>query len=221
MPKKPYEVLVVGSDQKVWHVKEGETPGVKVGVQLSQVSILNSGKYFFTGVGQDGRPGAIQIWRFNGLEKITEVQAHSREVERMRLSLDNKFLFTAGKDGCLMIHSIRQDSKGFQTGGLRDITGHMLTSEEVLTEKVEMEEYMARKEHLSNELAGLKDANSSGVSEKVGANEYEEKIQKLQEELDTNKHVTRNKVEQLETSKQEINDNFDKQIKALAETNHD
>ena len=32
MPKKPYEVLVVGSDQKVWHVKEGETPGVKVGV---------------------------------------------------------------------------------------------------------------------------------------------------------------------------------------------
>ena len=113
----------------------------------------------------------------------------------MRLSLDNKFLFTAGKDGCLMIHSIRQDSKGFQTGGLRDITGHLLTSEEVLTEKVEMEEYMARKEHLSNELAGLKDANSSGVSEKVGANEYEEKIQKLQEELDTNKHVTRNKVE--------------------------
>ena len=139
----------------------------------------------------------------------------------MRLSYDNKFLFTAGKDGCLMIHSIRQDSKGFQASGMRDITGHMLTSEEVLTEKVEMEEYVASKEHLSNELAGLKDANSSGVSEKVGANEYEEKIQKLQEELDTNKHVTRNKVEQLETSKQEINDNFDKQIKTLAEQNHD
>ena len=134
----------------------------------------------------------------------------------MRLSYDNKFLFTAGKDGCLMIHSIRQDSKAMGSGA-RDIVGHMLTSEEVLTEKVEMEEYVARKEHLSNELAGLKDANSSGVSEKVGANEYEEKIQKLQEELDTNKHVTRNKVEQLETSKQEINDNFDKQIKALAE----
>ena len=54
----------------------------------------------------------------------------------MRLSYDNKFLFTAGKDGCLMIHSIRQDSKGFQASGMRDITGHMLTSEEVLTEKI-------------------------------------------------------------------------------------
>ena len=113
----------------------------------------------------------------------------------MRLSYDNKFMFTAGKDGCLMIHTIRQDSKLLSASGVRDIVGHMLTSEEVLTEKVEMEEYLARKEHLSNELAGLKDANSSGVSEKVGANEYEEKIQKLQEELDTNKHVTRNKVE--------------------------
>ena len=62
MPKKPYEVLVVGSDQKVWHVNinnSSATDEVKVGVQLSQVNILKSGKYFFTGVGQDGRPGAI------------------------------------------------------------------------------------------------------------------------------------------------------------------
>ena len=62
VPKKPYEVLVVGSDQKVWHVNinnSSATDEVKVGVQLSQVNILKSGKYFFTGVGQDGRPGAI------------------------------------------------------------------------------------------------------------------------------------------------------------------
>ena len=60
-------------------------------------------------------------------------------------------------------------------------------SEEVLTEKIEMEEYRARKEQLSNELVGARDSQHSGVNEKVGANEYEEKIQKLHEELESNK----------------------------------
>ena len=93
----------------------------------------------------------------------------------------------------------------------------MAFSEEVLTEKIEMEDYLARKEQLNNELVGARDSQHSGVNEKVGANEYEEKIQKLQEELDSNKLQTKNKIEQLDTSKQEINDNFEKQIKALAE----
>ena len=140
----------------------------------------------------------------------------------MRLSHDNRWLFTAGKDGCLIIHEVRdRDTKGLQLSKAREIGGTMSFSEEVLTEKIEMEEYIARKEQLTNELVGARDSQHSGVNEKVGANEYEEKIQKLQEELDSNKLQTRNKIEQLETSKQEINDNFDKQIKALAEQNHD
>ena len=73
VPRKPYEVLVVGSDNNVWHVSENKHNCQEAGVQLSQVNILSSGKVFFGGVGQEGRPGAIQIWRFNPLEKITEV----------------------------------------------------------------------------------------------------------------------------------------------------
>ena len=52
----------------------------------------------------------------------------------------------------------------------------MAFSEEVLTEKIEMEDYLARKEQLNNELVGARDSQHSGVNEKVGANEYEEKI---------------------------------------------
>jgi hypothetical protein len=37
--------------------------------------MLASGKYFFCGVGQDNKPGSVQIWKFP-LEKINEIQAH-------------------------------------------------------------------------------------------------------------------------------------------------
>lgn len=126
---------------------------------MTQVCILASGKAFFAGVGEEGRPGAIQIWKADPLEKVTEIMAHGREIERMRLSFDNKHLFTAGKDGCLMVHEVKdRDTKGAALRRGREIGNPMAFSEEVLTEKVEMEEYVAKKEQLNNELIGARDS---------------------------------------------------------------
>ena len=60
VPGKQYEVLVVGNDNNVWHVTENKPDKCEeAGVQLSQVNILSSGKVFFCGVGQEGRPGSV------------------------------------------------------------------------------------------------------------------------------------------------------------------
>jgi cilia- and flagella-associated protein 57 len=90
-------------------------------------------------VGEENRPGSIQIWKSN-LEKINEVQAHAKGVERMRISFDNNFLFTAGRDGTLIIHDIKDRDP---RGGVikRDFGGVLNFSEEILTEKQEMEEF--------------------------------------------------------------------------------
>jgi hypothetical protein len=72
---------------------------------LSQISMLNNGKAMFASVGQEGRPGAIEIWKMP-LERVASVPAHSKGVERMRISADNRYLFTASKDGSLMIHVV-------------------------------------------------------------------------------------------------------------------
>jgi len=90
-------------------------------------------------VGEEHRPGSIQIWKSN-LEKINEVQAHAKGVERMRISYDNNFLFTAGRDGTLVIHEIKDRDP---RGGVikRDFGGVLNFSEEILTEKQEMEEF--------------------------------------------------------------------------------
>lgn len=52
----------------------------------------------------------------------------------MRISFDNNFLFTAGKDGTLMIYDIKDRDP---RGGVikRDFGGVLQFSEEILTEK--------------------------------------------------------------------------------------
>ena len=66
---------------------------------------MKSGKSFFAGVGEEDKPGAIEIWKLP-LEKVNEVQAHANQVERMRLTHDNCFLFTSSRDGTIMMHAV-------------------------------------------------------------------------------------------------------------------
>ena len=84
---------MVGSDKKIWHTKESKSN--HVGVTLSQIALTNNQKTLFGGVGEEGRPGAVFIYKVP-LDKLNEVQAHSKPIERMRLSYDNNYLFTTG-----------------------------------------------------------------------------------------------------------------------------
>jgi hypothetical protein len=95
------------------------------------------------------RPGAIHIYKLP-LDKISEVQAHSKPIERMKLSSDNSYLFTAGQDGALIIHDVKdRDPRG---GVKRDREGLGLPfSDEILTEKQELENYVNEKESLEND----------------------------------------------------------------------
>lgn len=66
----------------------------------------------------------------------------------MRMSFDNNHLFTAGKDGCLIIHDVKdRDPKGKTR--VRDC---LPFSDEILTEKQEIDTFIQDKEQLENEL---------------------------------------------------------------------
>jgi len=148
---------------------------------ISQVAYLASGNNFFAGVGEDNRPGSIQIWK-STLEKLCEVQAHGKGVERMRISFDNNYLFTAGRDGTLIIHDIKAGDPRGQV--LKRDFGDMLKfSEEILTEKQEMEEFDTAKETAENELQAARDPASTGVDNKLGSSHQDDQIRMLQEKL--------------------------------------
>lgn len=112
IPGSNYDALVVGGSQMIYRTSEASNP-VNAGSNISQVKILASTKAFFAGKGDENRPGAIQIWKFP-MERLNEVQAHGPGgVERMRISYDNNFLFTAGKDGSMMVFDIKdKDPRG-------------------------------------------------------------------------------------------------------------
>lgn len=96
VPGKSYEVLAVGSDKMITSnapLKKGQKEMMPddLPAVISQIVITPSGKSVIAGVGEMDKPGAIQIWskpEDKPLDKINEVQAHSKAVERLRLSDD-------------------------------------------------------------------------------------------------------------------------------------
>jgi len=98
-------------------------------------------KIIFGGSSEEGRPGSVHIFK-TPLEKIAEVQAHSKPIERMRLSFDNDFLFTVGQDGCIVIHTV----KDRDPRGMKRETRRLKPSEEILTEKDEIQNYVQERD---------------------------------------------------------------------------
>lgn len=87
----------------------------------------------------------------NPFDKLSEVQAHSSPIERMRLSFDGNYLFTVGQDGCLIIFDVKERS---ERGTVKNVKENMSLafSEEILTEKQEIDGYITEKENLENDL---------------------------------------------------------------------
>jgi len=145
IPGRQHEVYCVGSDGKIWNTNMPKDP-YEAGIQISQVCMTHNGKALFAGTGEQGKPGSIIIYKIAEdqargtlkMDKINEVQAHSRQIERMRLSFDNQQLFTSGKDGCLIVHDVKdRDPKGKTRE--RDC---LPFSDEILTEKSEIDQYV-------------------------------------------------------------------------------
>ncbi len=132
VPGAPYEMFTVGSDRKISSnvkvkldkIQAGGEPNAgeldmtaKVPLMLSQLCITRSGKNLIAGVGEATRPGSIQVFYWapqRALDKTNEVQAHSKPIERLRLTYDNKCLFSIGQDGMLCFFDVREGRSGAQ-----------------------------------------------------------------------------------------------------------
>ena len=91
-------------------------------------------------------------------------------IDRMRLTYKNDFLFTVGQDSCLMIHEVRdKDPRGGHNANIR-VENSLPFSDEILTEKTEMDEILNRRDQLINELASARDPSQAGANEKSSTN---------------------------------------------------
>lgn len=120
-------------------VKSGESATLKAkesgryeeGTNYNQVLTSFQRKFLVAGVSDQDKPASIQIFRQN-FEKVLEVQAHSRSIQRLKLNYDNTRLFSVGDDGVIGVYSIvDKEPKKKDTTQLPIIQ----LSEEILIEK--------------------------------------------------------------------------------------
>jgi hypothetical protein len=78
----------------------------------------------------------------------------------MRITYDNEWLITASRDGTLMVHEIKdKDPRGL----VARKTGDANFSEEIMTEKTEMDAYQTQIDSLRNELNQITDPEKMDI----------------------------------------------------------
>jgi hypothetical protein len=137
----------------------------------------------------------------------------------MKLSYDNKYLFTGGQDGLVIIHDIkdREDAKGqSKSKQIKDDENKGLPwSDEILTEKTEIEGYQTEKEQLENDFNNASQPDS--VDKLMKMKKLEDAIAKANDDLSNSQVQAKNRYDSVNENKREMENSFEEKIKQLAE----
>ena len=113
----------------------------------------------------------------------------------MRISFDNNTLFTTGRDGCIYIYEIRdKDPRGGLVKRERGEGAIMQFSDEILTEKPEMDDIYSQRDQKAAELQTLQDPTQADVNEKSHSGD-EENINRLKDDLGNQQQLIRDKIQ--------------------------
>lgn len=201
VPGNLYRMFTVGNDKrissnlkvKIGGGKDSSAEGVteldmtlKVPYNISQLCITRSGKNLIAGLGETGHPGSIQVYFWGNnkpLDKVNEVQAHSKPIERLRMTNDNRCLFSIGQDGMLCFFEVREGSRVQKA----QVENELEFSKQILTESTEMEKYQADLAAFQQEMINLKEANEQGVEKKLEIKKQQDEITTLEQDIKSNR----------------------------------
>ena len=191
------EVLATGTDKLVKSI-EYDTEGVGSVVKelesntaLGQICLSNSGKTLFAGVTDGGRPGAMRVYTYPITGHFVEYQAHAGPITRVRISKDDKWLFTCGEDGMVAVYNVAEAviSSDKKKSGGKQKTDHLNFAEEILVTKSDLEEKQIRMNELTSKVEELTLHNEYQL--RLKDMNYAEKIkevtEKFTQELDADK----------------------------------
>eukprot|EP00747_Dinoflagellata_sp_TGD_P106608 gnl/TRDRNA2_/TRDRNA2_169896_c2_seq1.p1 gnl/TRDRNA2_/TRDRNA2_169896_c2~~gnl/TRDRNA2_/TRDRNA2_169896_c2_seq1.p1 ORF type:complete len:1270 (+),score=343.39 gnl/TRDRNA2_/TRDRNA2_169896_c2_seq1:135-3944(+) len=147
-------MYVVGSDQNLREVSGGAGQRYfEAGVTLGQVVLANSLTTLFTSVAEPGAQGPIRCYRFPLDGHYSEIAAHAGPATRLRVSLDDSFLFTCSEDGCLLIFEQKRDRLKKAGDGMLPHSDEVLVTRAFLDEKQAMHLELDRQvEELTNQI---------------------------------------------------------------------
>lgn len=179
------------SDQVIREAtKDVVTEKLQVTGNPSQIAMTRNQKLFFVGIGEPKAPGTVKYYKYPlSAGECSEVQAHSEEIKRMKISRDDKYLFTAGKDGCVIVYEIKEREKTRETKELG-----LMYSEEILTDKQELNDIQQKLEDVKNKNKDL--LNQKGITQDSDLGKLTKRIKEVidetrQKKTDYNDDYTR------------------------------
>jgi len=145
---------------------------------------------------------------------VSEIQGHSKPIERMRLSFDNNYLMTGGQDGLLIIHDIKdRDPRGAKAR-----EGVVLPfSEEILVDKQDIESFISEKEQLEGDFSNTGGGHTENVALMVEISKKNEEKDKAQERLTSDSAAQKSTLTSIAENKRDIENSKEEEIKQFAE----
>lgn len=117
-------------------------------MNLSCVGFPSSNKLLFAGISDENRSsGAIRCFNYPLTHgKFMDYAAHDeRGMEKLRVTNDDRFIITVGRDGCVMVFEIKdKEARGMK---LKD--GYVKFSEEVLVTRSDLEDLKSTRDGLA------------------------------------------------------------------------
>ena len=153
----------ISSENKT--IKGELTDGYTESMPYSQVIGSTQRKLMFVGLADQSKPGNIQVFRHTfersaklkeskdqtnyRFQKLLDVQAHSKAVEKLKLNYDHTRLFSVGADGVVAIYSIH-DKENNRKNAFQ--FPQIQFSEEILIEKKRRDEIQTEIKRLSEDI---------------------------------------------------------------------
>lgn len=129
----------------------------------------------------------------------------------MKVTSDDKYLVTAGRDGCVMVFEIKdKDARGFRS---RD--GYSKFSEEILATKSDLDDLRNQKDNLNTQLQEFQNTQNMGLNQ----SNAEEKNKVLEEQIMTLKQSSNQSYDQLQDKKREMQKKLEEDMKQFREKN--
>lgn len=143
----------VGSDRCIRDIpipNENVEIRKNVDILLSQIAFPHSNKLLFAGICDESRSaGAIRCYKFPlsgaGGGQYNEYQGHDeRGIERLRVTSDDQYLISAGKDGAIIVYEIKdKDARGLK---LKE--GFSKPADEILVTRSDLDDLKTTKDQL-------------------------------------------------------------------------
>lgn len=187
------------------------------GVTVGQLGLTHIGTLLFAGVAEPECPGAIRAYNFMPLTgDYTEYQAHSLPVERVRISQDDKYVFSAGQDGTLCIFEItHKETKSLLNKEMTSIQ----PAKEIIITKGEIDELNLKINDISMQ---MKELSASAQTKYMQAmHEKDKVISSLETQFRADEEMDKQRLESLIQSTRDIESQYSERMYQIDQQNRE